>query len=979
MKSIKLFLIAFLMIGMVAVGVNSASANETDDENIHVIDNSDKDEIPNNETEVGNEENIDEEILVEEQNDIPQEKEAVAMPRAAVPLPAPINQAFPQANIASAIALAVYSNASLVNNNVSQAQLNAIKTINISGFNGGIDLNILTAYGGFSNLELLTVNGSGIVVFPANFNATQFPAIKTLNFTTIGNTSLPDFQLPSLNYLNGNNLNNLVAIPNFTGLGALTNLYFNYGANLTTVPDFTNLPNLTSLTLTSLSILASIPDFQHIPKLRVLNTQYSPLAQAINFSNLPNLVSLSHSSKGAIPDYDNLPELTSMSLMSGDYNTIPDFSHIPKLTYSYLWTSSPTLIIPDFSNLPEMKTMTIRGLNTGVTTTPTNTVPDFSHMPEMNSFTITGLAITSAPDFSHMPILTALAINNTKLLNVPDFSHIPLLKTLSVSENNLTSVPDFQNIPVLNQLTISSTLITSVPNFSNMNVLTTMYLNNNKLTSLPNFNMPNLATLYAATNAIASIGTFENVRNLKSLTLSTNNLTTIPNWDLPLLTTLALDNNRIETLPLLDKVPAMTSFNVSKNRVKELPQRVLNFAVGNLTPQYIAIPISINTGSNITTDLPIVDQIIAKVPGFGMRTSTIDGSPVSVGPIGSVMTIPTSTLAQGTHSAYLSMGPTSNVSMVAVSYSIIVSDIAPPVISSDDEITYEAGSPLPTETEFLTAIHASAIDGNGQSIEVHADLDELDMDVPNDYEVIISAEDGEGNETTKTIRVLIEDTTEPVITADEEIIYEAGTPLPTNEQFLAAINASATDLIDGEVDIDVDLSSLNMNLVGTYQIEISAEDNSGNRATKTINVLIVDTTPPLITANSEVSFKVGSELPSEDAFLLAIQASAVDIVDGDVEISVDLSTINMNVVGIYYVTISAEDSAGNESQKIITVHILANDKKPNPQDNNKDDKTTNKDDTSIETSDATNTSNFILMIFISIIAISYAMIKKMKR
>ena len=840
---------------------------------------------------------------------------------APVTLPAPINQAFPTPVIASAVAQAVYSNSSAVGNNVTQAQLNSIAGMSIGNFSGTLDLSELTAYGGFNNLQTFTISSYGTASFPDNFNTTQFPKMKTMTLNNLANTSLPDFQLATLDSLRTSSLHSLVGFPDFSGLPALTILAADYGTSFVSVPDFSNLPNLKNLTLTSLSNLKVIPDFQYLPLLTSLNTQYTFLSEAINFSHLPNLTNMSHSSEGELPDYDKLPKLTSLSIMGGTFTRVPDFQYLPLLNYTYLWTGAKTLEIPDFSNLPQMKTMTIRGLNDGTTTSPTNTVPDFSGMPLMNNLTITGYAITSVPNFAFMPVITSLSVNLTKIGAVPDFDQMPIMKTLSLSQNLLTSVPNFQHMPVLDRLTISNTLITQLPDFNNFSNLTALYINNNKLTTIPNWNMPKLQTLYATNNMMTVIPTFDMMQSVQTLTLSYNRLDTIPNLSLPNLTALSIDNNYITVLPAMNLLPKMTTFNVATNRLAELPTRVLTFSVSNLLPQSPIITKTVEAGTDFTTNVPIIDQVAPKMPGFAVRNSYIDGKTVPIGPASSAMLVPTNTLKPGNHTANIYMGPSASSIMVSVNYVLKVVDTTPPVITANTEVTYGAGSALPSQSTFLTDVNASALDAIDGIVPVTVDLSGVQMNVIGNYTVTLHASDTSGNQATKEVVVHIVDTAPPVITADTEITYEVGSLLPSESTFLTDVNASALDTIDGIVPVTVDLSGIQINVVGNYTVTLRANDMSGNETTKAVVVHIEDTTPPVITADTEITYAAGSVLPSESAFLLEVNASALDTIDGIVPVTVDLSGVQMNVVGDYTVTLRASDAAGNEATQAVVIHI----------------------------------------------------------
>ena len=78
-------------------------------------------------------------------------------------------------------------------------------------------------------------------------------------------------------------------------------------------------------------------------------------------------------------------------------------------------------------------------------------------------------------------------------------------------------------------------------------------------------------------------------------------------------------------------------------------------------------------------------------------------------------------------------------------------------------------------------------------------------------------------------KVIVKDTTAPVFNEINEVSFEEGTE---NYDFNQEIKA--TDL--SNVDLQYDLSSLDINKAGDYQIKVFAKDSSGNQAEKEITV-----------------------------------------------------------------------------------------------------------------------------------------------
>ena len=151
---------------------------------------------------------------------------------------------------------------------------------------------------------------------------------------------------------------------------------------------------------------------------------------------------------------------------------------------------------------------------------------------------------------------------------------------------------------------------------------------------------------------------------------------------------------------------------------------------------------------------------------------------------------------------------------------------------------------------------------------------------------------------TRTIRV--EDTTPPVITliGDENVTHLASTTYIDQ-------GAKWNDIVDGNGTADAN-GSVDSNTPGIYQITYSAIDTAGNEAdpvVRTINV--VDSNAPIITllGDTNVTHEAGPEY---------VDAGARwnDSVDGNGTADAN-GTVNHMVPGIYQITYSTSDAAGN--------------------------------------------------------------------
>lgn len=207
---------------------------------------------------------------------------------------------------------------------------------------------------------------------------------------------------------------------------------------------------------------------------------------------------------------------------------------------------------------------------------------------------------------------------------------------------------------------------------------------------------------------------------------------------------------------------------------------------------------------------------------------------------------------------------------------------------------------------------ASATDVEDGTVAVRNDAaTAVHMDILGEYTVTYTAEDSQNNivHASRTVRVV--DTTAPVITLN------GSNPMVVNQDAVFTDpGATVTDNSGETLDVNV-TGTVDTAVVGNYTLTYTAADSSGNQASVTRTVTVIDVTAPVITTGGDVTVEVHT--PYVDA-----GATAQDNVDGDISsnISVDTALVNTDVLGDYTVTYSVADSAGNTATATITVHVV---------------------------------------------------------
>ena len=158
----------------------------------------------------------------------------------------------------------------------------------------------------------------------------------------------------------------------------------------------------------------------------------------------------------------------------------------------------------------------------------------------------------------------------------------------------------------------------------------------------------------------------------------------------------------------------------------------------------------------------------------------------------------------------------------------------------------------------------------------------------------------------------IVDTTPPTITVlgDNPLTVEVGAAFSDPGVTVYDQDGSSTYTTTGTVDT---------NVLGAYSLTYTAVDNSGNQATATRTVNVVDTTAPVITltGDSQVNLEVGSTYTDAGA-------TASDNYDGDISSQiVVVNNVDVNTLGSYTVTYSVSDSSSNAASAVTrTVNVV---------------------------------------------------------
>ena len=176
---------------------------------------------------------------------------------------------------------------------------------------------------------------------------------------------------------------------------------------------------------------------------------------------------------------------------------------------------------------------------------------------------------------------------------------------------------------------------------------------------------------------------------------------------------------------------------------------------------------------------------------------------------------------------------------------------------------------------------------------------------------------------------VIEDTEAPMITINEDalLVFEQGDTAPDWTTYF-----SVEDAVDGTIVVTEDMLSfeplLNMDIIGTYVLTITVEDNAGNVASESVSIeivsaAVVDETAPVITVvtSTEKTFEKGDSEPDWTTYF-----TVIDDVDGTITVTSGMLSFNpaldMDLAGTYTLTINVSDQAGNTATESVTITVI---------------------------------------------------------
>lgn len=188
----------------------------------------------------------------------------------------------------------------------------------------------------------------------------------------------------------------------------------------------------------------------------------------------------------------------------------------------------------------------------------------------------------------------------------------------------------------------------------------------------------------------------------------------------------------------------------------------------------------------------------------------------------------------------------------------------------------------------------------------------VDTYTTNVYYLTYTVEDNAKFQVTKKIQVVVVDTDDPIIMADDREVSQYSTYDPLK-------GIKVVDKTDGDLTPSLIVTSNNVNtsILGTnYQVTYQVTNSIGKKTIKTINICVVGNKNPVIVANDRL-------VNINTIFEPMLGVGATDYEDGIItnKITITSNNLNIAVAGTYQITYSVIDNAGNTTSKTINITV----------------------------------------------------------
>ena len=245
-------------------------------------------------------------------------------------------------------------------------------------------------------------------------------------------------------------------------------------------------------------------------------------------------------------------------------------------------------------------------------------------------------------------------------------------------------------------------------------------------------------------------------------------------------------------------------------------------------------------------------------------------------------------------------------------FAVTVVDTTPPVLAQPANLSAEAMSAAGAALNYATPGVSDVCDASPSVACAPPSGSTFPLGVST---VTCTASDVSGNQAATTFTVTVIDTTPPTISTQADLSAEQSSPAGALVSFPTP---SASDLVGGPLPVTCSPASGTVFPLGVTTVTCTASDASGNQATTTFTVTVLDTTPPTITAPGD---QVVEQSSLGGAALSFAEPSATDVCDVTPAVTCSPAPGTVFPLGVTTVTCTATDTSGNQAATTFTITV----------------------------------------------------------
>jgi Bacterial Ig-like domain (group 3). len=227
------------------------------------------------------------------------------------------------------------------------------------------------------------------------------------------------------------------------------------------------------------------------------------------------------------------------------------------------------------------------------------------------------------------------------------------------------------------------------------------------------------------------------------------------------------------------------------------------------------------------------------------------------------------------------------------------------------EITLKIGETFDGKAQVESLINSEGSVNDGSTLKI--DERQLDLSKIGNYKVVYSFVDDMGQTISQTLTVNVVSGSAIHLTTPQ-VTLTCGDSFNAQDYFSNAVNADGVTSVDYnqlQVDSNVDTSK-----DGSYSVNYSFVDETGQKVEKTLAVDVVDKSNLALTTN-EITLTCGDTFNASDYVSSAVNADG----KSGVGLAID-STVNTGIAGDYQVNYHFVNSAGHTLSQSLTVHVV---------------------------------------------------------